>query len=99
MSRYRVGMRVRTSYNSGPYVIIQVFEGCTCPSFVDSLNLGDKAPKSRPHVHLICKRLDPRYGKGDYFLNGYDENLKSVWNDDYLIDLDELVPSILTLLL
>lgn len=98
MSRYRVGMRVRTSYNSGPYVIVQVYKGCTCPSFVDSLNLGDKAPKSRPHVHLICKRLDEN-SRDKYYLNGYDENLNSVWGNDYLIDLDEVTPIMLTILL
>lgn len=99
MNRFHKGMRIRTSYGSGPYVVTQVVENCTCPRFLDTCNLGDKAPKSRPHVHLVCKALDPHYEKGDLFLNGYDNNLNSVWGSDYLIDLDELTPTILILLL
>ena len=92
-------MKIRTSYNSGPYVVTHITEGCTCPNCVDYINLGNKAPKSRPHTHLTCKGLDSNRQRGNFYLNGYDENLRSVWNNDYLIDLDELAPAILSLLL
>ena len=98
MSRYRKGMRIRTSYGSGPYVVTQVKENCTCPKFLDACNFGDKAPWSRPHVHLLCKKLDPAMGSGNFILNGYDENLNSVWGNDYLVDLDEVSLSVLILL-
>lgn len=90
MSRYRVGMRIRTNYGTGPYVVTKITEGCNCPNFLDNLNLGEKAPKSPPHAHLVCKRADVN-DKSLYYLNGYDENLHSVWSNDYLIDLDEVL--------
>ena len=40
MSRYYNGMMVRTSYCTGPYEITGVIGGCTCPSFLDSLEYG-----------------------------------------------------------
>lgn len=86
MSRLYKGMVIRTSYNSGSYVVIDYTEDCTCPSFMDSITLLDKAPKSRPHYHLTCIK----YGEcGHYYLNGYDENLNSVWGNDRLIDCAE----------
>lgn len=86
MSRIIPGLVVKTSYNTGPYIISQVSDVCTCPKYVDSLNLGDKAPLSKPHRHYVCKdvnsgRRDPSY------LGGYDENNNSVWNSDRIIVL------------
>ena len=80
-----VGMSVRTSYCTGPYIVTDVTEDCTCPSFLDSLDMGDEAPASRPHYHLTCRKQDERKGS-KYFLNGYDDNLRSVWGGDYLVD-------------
>lgn len=87
MGRLHVGMIVRTSYGTGPYRITDVVENCNCPKFLDELEFGDKAPKSKPHYHLVCKRLDN--SRDSFHLNGYDENLLSVWGNDRLIDCSE----------
>ena len=83
MSRIYKGIDVRTSYNTGPYRVIDFVVGCVCPSFVDSITLYDKAPNSKPHYHLTCRKLGEK--TGFYYLNGYDENLNSVWDNDRLI--------------
>lgn len=80
-------MVVRTSYGTGPYSISKITEGCTCPRFLDSLEFGDSAPKSKPHYHLECKRLDNK--RDTYYLNGYDDNMMSVWGNDRLINCSE----------
>ena len=83
MSRFYPGMIVRTSYGSGPYVITSVSGPCTCPAYLDVLNMR-KAPPSRPHYHLVAKEVGkPR--SSDYYLNGYDENGNYVWGDARLI--------------
>lgn len=76
-------MVVRTSYGTGPYRVVD-FTKDTCPSFLDSVTLFDKAPCSKPHYHLVCRKLGEY--SGFYYLNGYDESLQSVWSSDYLID-------------
>jgi hypothetical protein len=48
--------------------------------------MGDKAPRSQEHCHITCKGVN---GNGNFYLNGYDENLNSVWNGDRLIVPDE----------
>jgi hypothetical protein len=78
--RLEIGDTVSTSYNTGPYKVKKIMRGCTCPSFVQSLN-GDDTP-SREHMHILCKKDGD---KSDYYLNGFDEDLKSVWNSDSLI--------------
>lgn len=83
MSRYHEGMIVRTSYGTGPYRVVDIIRDCQCPSFTDAVSLLAEAPPSSPHVHLICRKVGER--TGFYYLNGYDENLRSVWSDDYLI--------------
>lgn len=82
MGRFHVGMVVRTNYGTGPYKITKVTEGCTCPRFVDSINLGDEAPNSAEHCHLTCTDIQ---GKGPFWLNGYDDNGNSVWSTDRII--------------
>lgn len=85
--RINVGTIVRTSYNTGPYVVIDITKGCTCSSFMDSINMKNP-PNSRPHYHLVCRSLD-KTDRSRYYLNGYDENLNSVWNNDRLIICEE----------
>lgn len=80
----RVGQVVRTSYGTGPYIIRNISGERTDPSFIDSLNLQEKAPRSLPHRNFEVSPLSDPKNKG-YFLNGYDENLRSVWTDDYLV--------------
>lgn len=77
-----VGQIIKTNYNTGPYRIKSIHRECTCPECIRSIN-GDDSP-SLKHIHLIVKDLNG--GRGDYYLNGYnEETLKSVWSDDYLI--------------
>lgn len=84
MGRLHKGMVVTTSYGTGPYRIVEITHGCTCPSFTDAITLCADAPPSKPHVHCMCRKVGER--TGFYWLNGYDENtLRSVWGDDYLI--------------
>ena len=90
MGRFNIGMVVRTSYGTGPYEITEVTDNCTCPSFLDTLNYGSRMetpPPSRPHCHIVCKRLGEKRDK--YYLNGYDENGNCVWMDDRLIVCSE----------
>lgn len=82
MSRIYAGMTIRTSYNTGPYTVVSFVEGCDCPSFIDSLNLSTEAPKSKSHYHLTCTKTGE---KSLFYLNGYDENLNSIWGSDGLI--------------
>lgn len=79
-----IGQVVRTSYGTGPFIIRNISEERTDPKFIDALNLQEKAPRSLPHRNFeVSPLLDPK--KKGYFLNGYDENLRSVWSDDYLV--------------
>lgn len=76
-------MVIRTSYGTGPYRVVDFEKDCTCPSFMDAITLGNKAPASKPHYHIVCRKVGE--SKGFYYLNGYDENLNSVWDNDRLI--------------
>lgn len=86
MSRFQEGLIVRTSYNTGPYVITKVHGPMTSPKFVDTLN-GITTP-SKPHFCLTVRPVGAK-SSSDYYLNGYDENGNSVWNSDRLIFCDE----------
>ena len=83
MSRVYNGMVIRTSYGTGPYRVVDFEKDCTCPSFMDVLEMGNDAPPSRPHYHLLCRKVGEN--KGFYHINGYDENLNSVWDNDRVI--------------
>ena len=78
------GMWVKTSYDSGPYLITEVIHDCMCPCYLDNIE-GDDFP-SPPHVHCTVKKPGD---KKPYFLGGYNEHtLVSVWSDDYLTVLE-----------
>lgn len=83
MGRYYPKMIVRTSYGTGPYKIIDVDDHCDCPTFSDSITLFDKAPKSKEHSHIRCRKVGEMYG--NYYLNGFDDNGNSVWSNDRII--------------
>lgn len=83
------GIIVRTSYGTGPYKILEVKHGCTCPSFIDAINLGSAATASKPHCHCICRSLNEPDKRKHFYLNGYDENLNSVWDSDRLVNIEE----------
>lgn len=82
----REGMIVRTSYGTGPYKVLEVTHGCTCPSFLDSINLGKDAPPSKPHYHLVCRKVGGENKKSHFYLNGYDENYNCVWDTPPMVD-------------
>jgi hypothetical protein len=63
------GMLVQTSYGTGPYRIVKVTRGCTCPFPQDEVELRSPPPRP-PHVHLTCTKPD---GSGRFWLNAYDE--------------------------
>lgn len=88
MGRIFNGMVVRTNYGSGPYEVERFIEGCTCPSFIDTLEFGANAPLSKPHYHIVCRK-PLHHREGLFHLNGYDENLNSVWDNDRLINCEE----------
>ena len=82
--RLEVGDIVKTNYGTGPYDISHILRDCTCPKYLDSIEM-ENPPASKPHIHLTCR--DPENPRRLYWLNGYDERtLKSVWSpDDCLI--------------
>ena len=90
-----VGDVVETNYGTGPYAILQIIRGCTCPEYLAKLEFGDEAPLSPPHLHLVVRGLTDHHKGKRFYLNGYDEDtLRSVWGDDRLIlreDLQHLV--------
>lgn len=76
----QLGEIVRTSYNTGPFRIVEISEICTCAEYVRELD-GDDSP-SEPHYHLTCVGVN---NKKTYWLNGHRADGTSVWDDDYLI--------------
>lgn len=96
MGRFYEGMLIHTSYCSETYVVEKVTENCTCPNYVDFINLQDKAPKSKEHCHLTChtlaKRTDQRW------LNGYDEDGVNVWHRDDRIIVEAEETLLLTMI-
>lgn len=81
--KLREGMYVKTNYDTGPYRIVEILRGCTCPEYVRSLE-GDETP-SPPHIHLIVKKPGDTPRNNPYYLAGYDEEtLRCVWSKDRL---------------
>lgn len=90
--RLEPGMVVKTNYGTGPYRLTEVIRGCTCPAYLDEIEMDDP-PSSSPHLHLICQRLGAHPRESPCYLNGYDEEtLKSIWNEDYLIVINAGMP-------
>lgn len=81
----REGMYVRTNYNTGPYEIMSILRDCTCPKYLDVINMADP-PASAPHIHLVVRDPgDTRWKRRASYLNGYnEETLRSVWGKDRL---------------
>jgi hypothetical protein len=72
-------MFVRTSYDTGPYRIVSILRGCTCPEYLDTINMTDPPP-SRPHIHMTVEKPGDTPRNSPYYLGGYDEEtLESVW--------------------
>ena len=82
MSRNMVGSVVKTNYGTGDYLIVNASEESTEPSFLDTVN-GRTSSKyfSRPHRNFRCETFPVKI-RGNFYLNGYDENLNTVWGDN-----------------
>ena len=91
--RLEVGDIIKTNYSTGPYTILQIERGCTCPKYLDEIEstFENPAPPSKPHIHLVVLGMCDHHKGRKYWLNGYDDDtLKSVWNDDYLIPVTDI---------
>lgn len=76
MSRIIEGAIIRTSYDTGPYRVVQVVRDCTCPEYHDELNNGKKAKNREPHMHIVCINAYPEKGRDAHeksYLNGFVE--------------------------
>lgn len=90
-----IGKVVKTNYGTGPYRIPKMHGPCTCPTYVDSINM-DNPPPTREHFHMTCRRVGEEKRGDDYYLSHLDRNGRSVVEDkslathrDYLIFLDD----------
>jgi hypothetical protein len=76
----QVGDIIKTSYGTGPFVVLSVLRGCTCAEFVRRIN-GDDSP-SEPHMHADLMDMNGRKGYG---IGGYDDTVepaRNVWRND-----------------
>lgn len=96
--RLEPGMLIKTNY-SGPYRILKIERGCTCPLYLDELDFDDPPPQP-PHIHLTLTNPD---GSGRMYLNYFvEETLTSLQKTicgqkaeldyDYIIVLDQDKP-------
>jgi hypothetical protein len=86
----QVGDIIKTSYGTGPFIVLSVLRNCTCPNFVKTLN-GDNSP-SKPHIHAEMMDMNGRKGYG---IGGYDDSTepaKSVWNPDTVSTIGKYEP-------
>ena len=75
--KLEIGMLIKTNY-SGPYRIVDIIRGCTCPLYLDEINMKDP-PNQPEHIHIVCSHPDkPR---DLYWLNH--------WNEKTLLSLDK----------
>jgi hypothetical protein len=82
-----VGDIIKTNYETGPYRVVGIMRGCTCPNYVAELNAGrNKLPPAPEHLHLTLVKPDEEgRGKNHYWLNRYLEEkgrIRSVDTDD-----------------
>lgn len=96
-------MLIKTNY-SEPYRITGLIRGCTCPFYIDEINMDDPPPTS-PHIHLTLTRPD---GSGRFWLGHFDEETllsldksycggKTELGYDRIIILDQDMPVQMTL--
>lgn len=81
-----VGDIVLTNYDTGPYVIVEIFGPRTAPHYLDQINGVDS--DSEPHYSFRCGWAGPRaegqHYSDDYWLNGYRLDGSSIWDGDRL---------------
>jgi hypothetical protein len=65
------GMLVKTIYGEQIFRIKEVHRNCTCPSYVDTINM-ENPPDRKPHIHLTCSDEEPKSRTNSY-LGDYDE--------------------------
>jgi len=75
MRRLEKGMLIKTNY-SGPYRIVSIIRGCTCPLYSDTLKTNSP-PDQPPHIHLTVS--DPHNSRRLFWLNH--------WNEETLLSL------------
>ena len=86
-NRIEIGDIIRTgTYGKDSYRVVSIERGCTCPSYLDEIELDDP-PASPPHMHIVGVVVTQNHSFGRTgYLNGYDEEtLKNVWYDDELV--------------
>lgn len=72
--RLEPGMLIKTNY-SGPYRIQSIKRDCTCPLYIDEINMADPPP-TPSHIHIVCTMPG---GSGKYWLGH--------WLEDSLLSL------------
>ena len=77
MRKLEKGMLIKTNY-SGPYRIVSIIRGCTCPTYLDQINMKNP-PNQLPHIHLTLS--DPNNPRRLFWLN--------CWNEDTLLSLNK----------
>lgn len=78
-----VGDIIQTKYESGPYRVVDIRRGCTCPNYVAQLNSRTKLPPAPAHLHVTCVPPDaPEERKDYYWLNCYLEEKSRIRNVD-----------------
>lgn len=94
MRRIEIGQKLKTSYGSGPYVVLSIVRGCTCTHILDEIECIEKPLP--PHVHMELRGVSDDHNKGERFQIGYydESTLKSVAPriHDKIILLENIVP-------
>jgi hypothetical protein len=88
MVKLEPGMLVKTSYGEQIFRIKEVHRNCTCPRYVDTINMEDP-PDRPPHVHLVCSDEEPK-SRTPSFLGDYDEETLKDIDESCLGETDEL---------
>lgn len=94
--RLEIGMLVKTNYEERPYRITKIWRDCTCPDYLDTINMR-KPPAQPSHIHLELTRPD---GSGKFWLGHFEEatlrsldktycGFKDKLDYDYIIILDK----------
>jgi hypothetical protein len=87
------GTVIKTSYDTGPYVVEKIIGPCTCPSYLSELNQTKENPAnpSKEHYHFVVKDAEGN-SKSNSYLNGYHEvngRILSVWSNDEILILGQ----------
>lgn len=92
--RLEKGHIIKTSYDTGPYRVIGITRGCTCPHILDEINnFSDPQPPSEPHMHLWLKGLEGHNKDKNFYMNWYREDtLECIKSKDKIIICENLEP-------